>query len=190
MEIAREMEINHKKSMSKIKWTSQSIINPPQFNDEKPIFENTAPPGLTKDIGVLNEVLRIVPVNDNKIQIAITDASLPPTKCEELAINFAQQIYKKVTGKTITKKQILLSKIASLEENICDYCLQPLESLPHKCQNCGRTFCYDHRRPETHGCQSNVKLKLPEENPPKHEKISASKVQIQPKVIVRKIPCG
>jgi len=189
-EIAREMDLNHKKLMSELKWASKSAINPPKFKDDAPIFEAEVPDELTRDLGVSNEVLRIQPISDRIVQVSITDASLPPERCEEIAIRFAQQIYRKVTGKTVGREQILLSKIACLEGNICECCLKPIEGLPYGCRNCGRTFCYEHRRPETHGCQLNEKLRLPEDASSRHRKTEAGGEYAQPKIIVRRIPCG
>jgi hypothetical protein len=189
-EIAREMDLTHRKLMSELKWSSKGSIIPPKFNDDKPIFEMNVPDELTHDIGVSNEALRIQPINDKMIQVAITDASLPPKKCEELAIKFAQQLYKKITGKAIRREHILLNKIASLEVNICEQCLKALEDLPYRCRYCGRTFCYDHRMPEAHGCQLSEKLRLPENSQGGRREIGKCEKNARPEIIVRKIPCG
>ena len=132
-EIAREMDVNQRKLMSELKWTCENGENPPDFNSGKPIFEAIVPSELTDGEGVSNEIIRILPIDDKTIQIAITDASLPPTKCEEIAIQFTQQLYKKATGKYLDRKKILIKKMASLKENVCEYCLKPLESLPYRC---------------------------------------------------------
>ncbi|MEM1589800.1 MAG: AN1-type zinc finger protein [Candidatus Bathyarchaeia archaeon] len=192
MEIAKEMDINSKKVMSELEWASENQVSPPNFDVETPIFEATIPDELTKDIGVSKETVRIIPINDKTIQIVITDASLPPTKCQEIAIQFTQQLYKKATGKTLNKKQILLKKTATLQANICEHCLKPLESLPHTCQICGRTFCYDHRRPETHGCQTNIKTKTIGENVLETPRTTTQKTRAynKPKIVIQKIPCG
>lgn len=192
MEIAKEMDANSKKIMSELKWASENQINPPNFNIETPIFEATIPDEPTRDAGVSKETIRVIPINDKTIQIAITDASLPPTKCQEIAIQFTQQLYKEATGKTLNTKQILIKKTATLQANICELCLKPLESLPHTCQNCGRTFCYDHRRPENHGCQPSAKTKTKQENMPKPPQTTTQRTHIshKPKIVIQKIPCG
>ena len=189
-EIAREMDVNQRKLMSELKWTCENGENPPDFNSGKPVFEAIVPSELTDGEGVSNEIIRILPIDDKTIQIAITDASLPPTKCEEIAIQFTQQLYKKATGKYLDRKKILIKKMASLKENVCEYCLKPLESLPYRCRKCGRTFCFDHRRPETHGCHLNIKPKPSGETSSKHESMSASKKQIRPKAVICKLLCG
>jgi hypothetical protein len=192
-EIARELDRSAKVSLSKINWVSRTNaeqFQKPEFDADKPIFETVAPPEFTKDVHVSNEILRIVPLNDKTVQVTITDASIPPSKCEEIAIDFAGRLYEKATGTKILREQMMLKNIATLSENICEYCLQPIEGLPHACKVCGRTFCYDHRRPETHGCQLKVRVDQPQQ-PVKHQQQAKHPEQMaQPKVVVQKIPCG
>lgn len=190
MEMSKEMDKNSKKLIKELNWTPKDQINPPKFDVEIPIFEAIIPDELTKDVGVTKEVMRISPVDDKTIQIVITDASLPPEKCQEIAIQFTQQLYKKATGKTLRREQILIKNIANLEENICEYCLKPLEDLPHTCKQCGRTFCYNHRRPETHGCQPTTKIEFQEEKVLKKQKNYTSKELNKPKATLQKLPCG
>lgn len=192
MEIAEEMDETSKKLMRELEWASVNRVSPPNFDVEASIFEATIPDELTKDAGISKETIRILPINDKTIQIAITDASLPSTKCQEIAIQFTKQLYKKATGKTLDTKQILIKKTASLQINICEHCLKSLESLPYTCQVCGRTFCYDHRKPETHGCQTNIRIKTPEGSMPKNPQTTTKKTQDhqKPKIVVYKVPCG
>ena len=189
-EMAREMDLDHKKLLSELSWVSKNAINPPNFEEGAIIFEAKIPDELTRDLGVSNEVIRVHPVSDGVVQVVITDASLPPGRCEEIAVRFAQQLYGRITGRQVGREGILLKKIASLEVNVCEYCLKPIEGLPYRCRNCGRTFCYDHRRPETHGCPLNEKLRLPEGSPSRHGKPEKFEGRVQPEIIVRKIPCG
>jgi hypothetical protein len=189
-EIAGEMDLSHKRLMSELKWASENAINTPEFKETAPIFETEVPDELTRDLGVSNEVLRIQPISDRIVQVAITDASLPPERCEEIAIRFAQQLYRKITGKDIERWRITVRRIASLEANICEHCLKPLEGLPYRCRNCGRTFCYEHRRPETHGCQLNEKTSPQESSLLKHVEAEKCEGNVRPEVVVRRIPCG
>jgi len=192
MEIAKEMDDTSKKLISELKWSSENQTTAPDFNINMPIFKTKISEELTKDAGVTNETIRILPINNKTIQVAITDASLPSEKCEQIAIEFAKQLYEKATGKTLTKKQILIKKTATLQENICEYCLKPLDSLPYQCPYCRRTFCYDHRKPENHGCQPKIKTKpkSAEQTKPKNDIINPSKSQSKPKIIIRKLPCA
>lgn len=192
-EIARELDRAAKVSLSKLDWVPRASTEPvqkPEFDVDKPIFEAMVPPEFTKDVHVSNEILRIAPLDDKTIQVTITDASIPPSKCGEIAIDFAGRLYEKATGMKITREQMMLKNIASLSENICEHCLQRIEGLPHACKVCGRTFCYDHRRPETHGCQLKVRLDQPEQPIMKKRQLEPQKNLAQPKVIVQKIPCG
>ena len=191
--IARQMDHARKKSLSKMKWLPKTDVNfaqTPQFDVDKPIFEVSVPPEFTDDVNVSNEVLRVIAINDNTVQVVITDASIPPDKCEKIAIDFAQRLHEKATGRKIAREQILAKNIASLATNICEHCLEHIEGLPHVCKVCGRTFCYDHRRPETHGCQLKVRIDHPEQATTKQQQRRPEKESAQPRVIIRKIPCG
>jgi len=191
-EIARELDRAAKVSLSKLDWVPRASTEPvqkPEFDVDKPIFDAMVPPEFTKDVHVSNEILRIAPLDDKTIQVTITDASIPPSKCGEIAIDFAGRLYEKATGMKITRERMMLKNIASLSENICEHCLQRIEGLPHACKVCGRTFCYDHRRPETHGCQLKVRVDQPE-RPIVKQQQKPQKNLAQPKVIVQKIPCG
>ena len=192
-EIARQLDRAAKVSLSKLDWVPRANTQPvqkPEFDVDKPIFEATVPPELTKDVHVSNEILRIAPLDDKTIQVTITDASIPPSKCEEIAIDFAGRLYEKATGMKLGREEMMLKNIARLSENICEHCLQSIEGLPYVCKVCGRTFCYDHRRPETHGCQQKVRLDQSEQPIVKHEQCKPQKKSTKPKVIVQKIPCG
>jgi hypothetical protein len=192
-EIARQMDHARKKSLSKIKWAPKTNVNfaqTPQFDVDKPIFEVSVPPEFTDDVNVSNEALRVIAINDNTVQVVITDASIPPGKCEKIAIDFAGRLYEKATGMKIAREQMMLKNIASLSENICEHCLQHIEGLPYACKVCGRTFCYDHRRPETHGCQLKVRSDQPKQPIMKKQQLKPQKKSAQPRVTVQKIPCG
>jgi len=192
-EIARQIDRTTKKSLSKMKWVPKTDVDfakMPRFDVDQPIFEVSVPAESTDDVNVFNEVLRVVPINDNTVQVVITDASIPPGKCEKIAIDFAQRLHEKTTGRKIAREQILVKNIAGLASNICEYCLEHIEGLPHACKACGRTFCYDHRRPETHGCQQKVRLAQPEHPLVKQQQPVLEKKSAQPKVVIRKIPCG
>jgi len=192
-EVARQLDRAAKVSLSKLNWVPKASTEPfqkPEFDVDKLIFEAIVPPEFTKDTHVSNEILRIVPLDDKTIQITITDASIPPSKCGEVAIDFAERLYEKATGMKITREQMMLKNIANLSANICEQCLQYIEGLPHVCKVCGRTFCYDHRRPETHGCQLKVKLDQPEQPTVKQQELKPRKESAQPRVIITKIPCG
>jgi hypothetical protein len=182
-EIARRATESEKERFKQIPWV-------PKENEfkvwEKPsdLFEVSLPPEYTSDTDVTKETIRIIPQRDH-IQISITDASLPPSKCEEIAIKFSKLLYEKATGKRISSDQILVKNIAGLPVNICEHCLQEIEGLPYVCRVCGRTFCYQHRKPETHGCQVQTKVRVDLQIPRKR-KTSEHK----PRVVIRKIPCG
>jgi hypothetical protein len=192
-EIARELDRAAKVSLSQLDWVQKADTEPvqtPEFDVDKPIFNVVVPPESTKDIHVSNEVLRIVPLDDKTIQVTVTDASIPPSKCGEIAIDFAGRLYEKATGIRIAREQMMLKNIASLPENICEHCLQHIDGLPHGCTVCGRTFCYDHRRPETHGCQLKVTTDQPEWAIEKKQQLGPQKKPVQPRVSVQRIPCG
>lgn len=191
-EIAKQIDAPKKSHLSQLNWLPKVDIEPtrrPRFDVDKPVFEAPVPPEFTKDVHVFNEVLRVVPINDKTIHVVVTDASIPPSKCEEIAIDFARRLYEKATGVKITKEQILVNNVAGLPANICEHCLQSIEGLPNACKVCGRTFCYDHRRPETHGCQLKIALGQPQLSTVKQQHESQIKTT-QPRVIIRRIHCG
>ncbi|MGQ9514581.1 MAG: AN1-type zinc finger domain-containing protein [Thermoproteota archaeon] len=195
-EIAREMDLASRTTISMLNWirsTSPKCIEDVCSNIDKPIFEVKVPLEFKKGASVSEEILRVIPLNDNAIQVMITDASLSPKKCEDVAVDFAQRLYEKATGKKIRRDQILIKGTASLAENICEHCLQKVEGFPYVCKICRRTFCYEHRRPETHGCQ--LKRMEEETEPPArhlttvHQPIADSE-KTRPAVTVKRIPCG
>ncbi len=192
-EIAKQMDRTRKESLSKTEWVlknSADFAQIPRFDVDEPIFEVSVPAESTDNFNVSNEILRVIHINDNTVQVAITDASVSPDKCEKMAIDFAQRLHEKTTGRKIAKERILLSNMASLASNICEHCLQSIEGFPHACKVCGRTFCYDHRRPETHGCQMKVRSDLSEKSIKEQSHLDAQKQSDQPRVTVRRIHCG
>jgi hypothetical protein len=192
-EVAREMEVARRASLAALEWArSEGNINIPMIDVDLPIFEAKLPPEFTKDSGISNEIIRAVPINDREVQIIITDASLQPKKCEEIAVDFAQRLYEKATGERIDRSMILVKGIATLSGKICEHCLREIDGPPYVCKVCGRTFCYDHRRPETHGC--GVKPRVVEEepriSPVTHPSSAAEESGNTPRVVVRRLPCG
>jgi|GEM_PF-5312464 len=194
-EIAKEMEIARKTSLATLEWVkSKENINIPTINVDLPIFEVKLPSEFTNDIGISNEILRIAPIDDRRTQIVITDANLQREKCEEIAVDFAQRLYEKVTGKKIDRSMIRIERVATLAGKICEYCLQKIDEIPYTCKLCRRTFCYKHRRPETHGC--GIKPRGVEKGTPiASESYSSlateeSESEHTPRIIVRRLPCG
>jgi len=190
-EISEEMELSRKTRLANLGWTkAEKLINTPILDVNKPIFEVIVPPRMTNDVNISREILRVSPINDRSLHVVITDASLPPKKCEEIALEFAKTLYEKTTGEKIDDKLIHIERVATLSERICEHCLQVIEGLPYACKVCGRTFCYDHRQPESHGCrrQSHV---IEETNT---QYTSSSPVESQcreaPKIVLRRVPCG
>jgi len=191
-DMAKQIDAPQKSHLSQLNWVPKVDNEPtrqPRFDVDRPVFEAPVPPEFTKDVHVFNEVLRVVPINDKTIHVVVTDASIPPSKCEEIAIDFARRLHEKATGVKITKEQILMSNVAGLPGNICEHCLQPIEGFPNACKVCGRTFCYDHRRPETHGCQLKIASGQPQLPTVKQQHESHAK-PTQPRVIIRRIHCG
>jgi hypothetical protein len=187
------MDRARKESLSKVEWIPKKAVNfsqMPRLGVDETIFELPVPTESVGDSNVSNETLRIIPINGNTVQVVITDASVSPSTCEKMAIDFAKRLHEKATGRKITEEQILLKNIAGLAANICEHCLQNIEGLPHACKVCGRTFCYDHRRPETHGCQLKVKADHLEEPIEKPQQFNAQQPPDQPMVTIRRIPCG
>jgi hypothetical protein len=192
-EIARQMDHARKESLSKVEWIPKKAVDfgqMPQLGADETIFELSVPAESAGGLNVSKEILRIIPIRGNTVQVAITDASVSPSECEKMAIDFAKRLHEKATGRKISEEQISLWNIASLATNICEHCLQNIEGLPRTCKVCGRTFCYDHRRPETHGCQLKVRSDHPEETVKRHQQLKAEQQSDQPRVTIRRIPCG
>lgn len=190
-EISKEMELSRKARLANLGWTkAEKMVNSPILDVNKPIFEVTVSPRLTSDVNVSREILRVSPIDDKSLHVVITDASLPPKKCEEIALEFAKTLYEKTTGEKIDDRMIHVEKVATLSERICEHCLQVIEGFPYVCKACGRTFCYDHRQPESHGCRRQPHI-IEEANT---QYTSSSPVEGRseeaPKIIIRRVPCG
>ena len=46
-----------------------------------------------------------------------------------------------------------------MDEDVCAQCGKPLGYLPYVCRYCGKSFCVEHRLPESHGCEGLEKWK-------------------------------
>jgi hypothetical protein len=173
-----------------LQWTSVSVhtFEGPQVPTA--LFEVKLPNELTEDVGVKDEKA-LVSIGENSIRVTITDASLSSQRCDEVAVKVAQRIYQQVTGKPIPRSSILLKPTHQLLKNICEHCMQTLDTFPYRCNVCGRCFCYEHKNPETHGCFVGQKVSVPEKAriETAHGPRSAESSR-RPRVIVQRVPCG
>jgi hypothetical protein len=157
------------------------------------MFEITVPPEFTEDAGIRGETA-LVSIQEHGISMTLTDASLPTTKCDEVAARLAKKIYEEATGITLRPEQVVVRATGIMASTICEYCKEAVESFPYRCRICGRCFCYDHKNPTIHGCQ--VKAKAENEDQGRNRTTRPSRAatksenQTRPSVIVTRVPCG
>jgi hypothetical protein len=144
----------------------------------------------TSDAGILNESL-FASIDEEGINLAIFDQNLPEEKCEEVVSKFTREVYKKAIGRELSQDSVSIQPIAGLKHLVCQHCFRPISNFAYKCRVCGRGFCYSHRRPESHGCSRDQKLGRPEFLKEIVRKESKSiRKNKEPRIIIRKIPCG
>ena len=155
----------------------------------KELFEVKIPDDVTKSLGITNERL-LVNIDDNKMDILLTDASVPSDKCAQIVQAFVGDLYHKATGREIRTEQIAITPFAILEHAVCEHCHEPVEGPPYKCHVCCRCFCYAHRAPETHGCsvpQEGTHTEI-SKTPPQHK--TKSKQNDRARIVITRVPCG
>jgi hypothetical protein len=186
-----------RKVSEKVEWieTSAEFEVPEDFAD---FAEIRVPDELTRDAGIFDESVFVSPGKDDlSINLTVFDVNVPEEKCEEIAVKFAQEIYRKATGKEIPEDAISIQPIARLKHPVCQHCLNPIPDFVYRCPACKRSFCYAHRRPESHGCTRNSRSQkngitgFAGKSAGKERKTGIAGAKSKaPKIIIQKIPCG
>ena len=158
-------------------------VDPP-----KEMYELDIPKELTEPYGTSNE-RALISIDKDKIDILLTDASIPTEKCGEIVADVVSKMYEKATGKRLDRSQIAVRPYAHLSGSLCEHCLESIDSQPYRCRVCGRCFCYLHRAPETHGCAADQKTTTETIVTTPAESAKAP-TQIKPKLIIQRVPCG
>jgi len=187
---ASAVQPKRREAFAGLQWTPVSVHTFEGLQVPTALFEVKLPNEFTEDVGVKDEKA-IVSIGENSIRVTITDASLPSKRCDEVAVKVAQTIYERATGKSIPLSRIILKPTHQLLKNICEHCMQTLDTFPYRCNVCGRCFCYEHRNPETHGCHIGQKVSIPEkartETTPVRRRLESSG---RPRIVVQSVPCG
>jgi hypothetical protein len=191
-EIAKEMDGVRKAGLAALEWVSvEDITDRVVLNVDEPVYEVTVSSSLTNDVKVSREVLRVYPVDERRFQVIMTDASLPLRKCEEVVVEFAKGLYEKATGEKIDNRMVRVQRVAALLGRVCEHCLQTIPELPYTCKVCGRVFCYEHRRPESHGCGHPYNMAQEEASTQHNNPSSAdSNSEDLPRIVISKVLCG
>jgi hypothetical protein len=155
----------------------------------KELFEVKISNDVTKALGITDERI-LVNIDDEKMDILLTDASVPSEKCAQIVQKFVGDLYEKATGKKIRTEQIAITPFAMLQRTICEHCFESIEGPPYKCRVCGRCFCYVHRTPETHGCSVGQEDNQTEiiKTAPQHK--AKTKQNDRAKIVITRVPCG
>lgn len=161
---------------------------PPAFDPPKELYELDIPKELTEPYGISNERV-LISIDKDKMDILLTDASMPAEKCGEIVAEVVSKVYEKATGKRLDRSQVAIRPYARLSGSLCEHCLESVDGQPYRCRVCGRCFCYLHRAPETHGCVADQK-NTAETMVTAPIKSAKAPVRAKPKLILQRVPCG
>lgn len=187
---ATVVQPDRREALEGLQWTPVSVHTFEDVRAPATLFEVKLPNEFTEDVGVKDEKA-LVSIGEHSIRVTITDASLPSKRCDEVAVKIAQRIYEQATGKPIALSRILLKPTHVLLKNVCEHCMQTLDTFPYRCKICGRCFCYDHKNPEIHGCQTSHKIAVSEKTRIRHTRRSKhTEHPTRYRVKVQRIPCG
>jgi len=113
--------------------------------------------------------------NENTCKIIITDA--------------VQTIYKKVTGRELSIRDVKIDTAGTLNEILCHQCMKSIPlSASYRCQVCGDIYCFTHRFPERHGCKREKSRETLKISSSSFAKTNSTNSRV--KVVITRIPCG
>jgi len=158
------------------------------FDLPREIYEMNIRDELTEPYGVSCEKV-LISVDENQMDILLTDASVPSESCGEIVADVVSNIFEKAIGKKLDRSQIAIKHYAHLSSSLCEHCLESIDAQPYRCRLCGRCFCYLHRSPETHGCAVEQKV-VNKTAIITLSNSSRTTARSKPQVILRRIPCG
>lgn len=187
---ATVVQPERREAVAGLQWTAVRVDTFGDVQVPTTLFEVKLPNEFTEDVGVKDEKA-LVSIGEHSIRVTITDASLPSNRCDEVAVKVAQRIYQQATGEPISRSRVFLNPTHVLLKNICEHCMQTLDTFPYRCNVCGRCFCYDHKNPEAHGCHVNQKISISEKaRTEKTHRSRSVEAHRKPRVMVQRVPCG
>ncbi len=181
----REIPDWRREALAKLEW---SPIQGGEFKIPDELFEFDVPDEWSAADGIKGEKVMVSTRGDG-LTLILSDGNMREESCEQVVRRFVQELHTKATGRALAEEEIKVSTVAFLPRYVCEFCSGQITDLPYTCPVCGRCFCYEHRRPETHGCErarATNKTCLSDDR----TLDSARSRKQGPTVLVRKVPCG
>lgn len=183
---ARRVSERRRKILSRLEWRP---ICDNEFSVPEELLEVEVPDEWTAEGNVRREKM-VVSASGDGLTVILSDNNLPEKTCEKVVRLFVQELHMRVTGKHLSDDEIEVSPLAMLMHRVCEFCSERIIGPSYSCPVCRRCFCYEHRRPETHGCSRNKKNRgrVLQTNP--SARVSSSRCGRRPVVVINKVPCG
>jgi hypothetical protein len=181
----REVPEWRRRLLARMEWVGTPE---PAFAVPDGVLEFDVPDEWTAADGIKREKMLVSATGDG-LSLTISDGNLRGDRCEELVRRFVRELYRKATGKVLAEKEIEVSSVAVLRHYACECCGERITGLPYSCSACGRCFCYDHRRPESHGC-ARCERSRGKSISRSGSARAAPQRGSKPVVLIRKVPCG
>jgi len=173
-----------RQALSKLEWIPMSTG---EFSIPDALVEFEIPDEWTAEEGVERETM-LVSVKADALTLVLPDGALKEDRCDELVRRFVGEIHMRATGTRLKDDEVEVSPVAALAHYACEFCSERVMGLPYTCPVCRRCFCYEHRRPETHGCSRQSRETGA--GLPSSVTAYASTPGRRPPVVIRKVPCG
>ncbi len=173
------------KALSKLHWLP---VQNEEFTTPEDLREVEVPDEWTAEDGTRKEKV-LVSADKEGLTVIVSDANLKEGSCERIVRNFAGLVYKEVTGEELREDEVDLSPFAMFRHTICEFCGEQTEGNSFTCPVCKRCFCYDHRSPESHGCNREKSRGETVEFGSKASRSDSGKER-RTTVAIRKIFCG
>ena len=152
------------------------------------LLEFHVPDAWTEPLQIRNEKL-LVSAKEDHLTVVLSDGNLKEERCEEVVRRFVQELHKQATRRALKEDDIELSPIGVLVHYACECCSQSITDCRYTCPVCGRCFCYDHRRAETHGCKRRVEA-AGLSSPRGAQPCRVAAARPRSKVLISRVRCG
>jgi hypothetical protein len=161
-------------------------MNLPEGMVEVPVLDNLI------NAAVQEETLFLKAVSEDELLIAVTDASLQATQCDQIVLNLAKKLYMKGTGEEVSDEEIEIERVGILAYTLCQYCRSAVAGLPYRCPHCSRIYCRSHVAPVSHHCGVTASQHTTQANSsPTHKTVTQPEAKPhQPRISIGKVPCG